>query len=127
MKDQVQRSFVAIANGPNGGVVATYQFTADLPVFIGHFPNAPIVPGVFLIESVRSAIERHRAAQFSIVSVDEAKFLGPVLPGDSVEVCAHIVQEHSSIRCVADLRTGDAVVARIKLRLRDLVTSEAGP
>lgn len=73
-------------------------FAADHPVFAGHFPSHPIVPGALLLDEIL-----HAAAQASRVWQGEfakggaegprvwcqiawVKFLSPVRPGESVLV-----------------------------------------
>ena len=40
---------------PDGGVVFEFRFPAGDPVFTGHFPGRPILPGVFQLEMARWA------------------------------------------------------------------------
>jgi 3-hydroxymyristoyl/3-hydroxydecanoyl-(acyl carrier protein) dehydratase len=68
---------------------------ADHPAFEGHFPGAPIVPGVVLLDEAMFAsaaatgVERHR--------VDWVKFLRPVRPGQAVMV-RHVVEASGAVR-----------------------------
>jgi 3-hydroxyacyl-[acyl-carrier-protein] dehydratase len=54
-------------------------FTADHPAFAGHFPGAPIVPGVLLLDA---AIHAAQQSGVAVSGVASAKFLHPVLPGE---------------------------------------------
>lgn len=65
--------------------------------FQGHFPKMPVMPGVLIIEAMAQAsavlvVETlGPAAEGKLVyfmSVDEAKFRKPVVPGDSVHIRA---------------------------------------
>lgn len=65
------------------------------PYFMGHFPDAPIMPGVLLIESAAQlcslVIAPDNAADDSdklyvLLKVKEFKFLKPVIPGDKLEI-----------------------------------------
>ena len=49
------------------------------PYFMGHFPDAPIMPGVLIVEA---------CAQLCSVTIkcDEFKFVKPVLPGDTLTI-----------------------------------------
>lgn len=57
---------------------------ADHPVFAGHFPGAPIVPGVLLLDWALVAIQdaEQTSALPGVLSV--AKFLSPVSPGEQL-------------------------------------------
>jgi len=57
---------------------ATWAVPGDHPVFAGHFPSRPIVPGVVLLD---------RLLGFVAVPCDiaNAKFLSPARPGEVLE------------------------------------------
>ncbi len=57
---------------------------ADHPVFAGHFPSHPIVPGALLLdEVVRLAGQHDGKVAWTIRS---AKFVHPATPGDALSV-----------------------------------------
>jgi 3-hydroxymyristoyl/3-hydroxydecanoyl-(acyl carrier protein) dehydratase len=51
------------------------------PVFAGHFPGRPIVPGVLLIDWALAAIQDVVPEAMSIAELGTVKFLQPVRPG----------------------------------------------
>ena len=61
---------------------STLVFAADHPAFAGHFPGAPIVPGVLLLDAVIHATES--ALKQPIIGIASAKFLQPVGPDETV-------------------------------------------
>jgi 3-hydroxymyristoyl/3-hydroxydecanoyl-(acyl carrier protein) dehydratase len=63
---------------------ATLPFTPDHPVFAGHFPGHPIIPGVQLIDGAQRLIER-QCGQL-LAGLQAAKFLSPVAPGEALEL-----------------------------------------
>ena len=75
----------------------------------GHFPGDPLVPGVVLIEAVRSAAGRCAGRDLSIARIRDAKFLAEVRPGDEIGIEAVFDGE----RCDARLPGG----TRIQLTL----------
>lgn len=62
------------------------------PHFMGHFPDAPIMPGVLIIEAcaqlcslvVDSVPEADKL--YVLLKVDNFKFLKPVIPGDVLDI-----------------------------------------
>ena len=64
--------------------VVPLLFTADHPVFSGHFPGHPIVPGVLLLDWAQAAIETHLGQR--IQALAEAKFHSPATPADVLEL-----------------------------------------
>ncbi len=51
---------------------------ADHPSLPGHFPAAPLVPGVMLLDHVAQALREWR--DLRLTRVLEAKFMAPLLP-----------------------------------------------
>lgn len=73
------------------------------PVFNDHFPGFPVVPGVYLIESMAQLLgmlieqsfqdaypERSSGIYAMMTQVQEARFQRMVLPGDRTEMTAHL-------------------------------------
>jgi len=73
--------------------------TINEPHFQGHFPDQPVMPGVLIVEAMAQtagAIYLHgnssgRPSLVYLMTIDEAKFRKPVVPGDRLEL--HIVKE----------------------------------
>ncbi len=64
--------------------VVALPFAADHPVFAGHFPGRPIVPGVLLLGWAQAAIEAQLGQR--IQAMAEAKFHSPATPADALEL-----------------------------------------
>jgi 3-hydroxyacyl-[acyl-carrier-protein] dehydratase len=58
---------------------------AHHPVFPGHFPDAPVVPGVLLLAQVLDAADLWLGAALQPVRLRQAKFPAPWLPGMQVQ------------------------------------------
>jgi 3-hydroxymyristoyl/3-hydroxydecanoyl-(acyl carrier protein) dehydratase len=69
----------------------------DHPAFAGHFPGAPIVPGVLLLDEVMHAIEAASGLRLTPGQIAAAKFLRPVGPGEAL-VIRHDVQGNGAVR-----------------------------
>ncbi|MDI3471590.1 MAG: 3-hydroxyacyl-[acyl-carrier-protein] dehydratase, FabZ form [Pseudolabrys sp.] len=67
--------------------------TANEPQFQGHFPDNPIFPGVLLLEGMAQtagvlcvlARKDDAPPYVYFMTIDQAKFRKPVIPGDTVE------------------------------------------
>jgi beta-hydroxyacyl-ACP dehydratase FabZ len=76
-------------------VVAIKNVTINEPFFAGHFPGAPVMPGVLQIEAMAQAggILAQRVVDFDparqvmlFMAIDAAKFRRAVLPGDQLRI-----------------------------------------
>jgi 3-hydroxymyristoyl/3-hydroxydecanoyl-(acyl carrier protein) dehydratase len=62
---------------------------ADHPVFVGHFPGQPLLPGALVLAEVMEAIQRVPALVTRLGSsptLAAAKFLAPVRPGSALSI-----------------------------------------
>lgn len=64
------------------GTATTLIVPADHPAFSGHFPGAPMLPGVVLLDAALREIELAGTEPCSRWQITEAKFLSPVGPGE---------------------------------------------
>jgi 3-hydroxyacyl-[acyl-carrier-protein] dehydratase len=80
---------------PGQSAIGIKNVTINEPFFNGHFPGKPVMPGVLLIEAMAqtSAVlvveTLGKEAEGKLVyfmSIDEAKFRKPVVPGDTVHI-----------------------------------------
>jgi 3-hydroxyacyl-[acyl-carrier-protein] dehydratase len=53
------------------------------PAFAGHFPDAPIVPGVVLLDTALQAIALAENLPLDQYELSSVKFLSPLSPADS--------------------------------------------
>ena len=80
-----------VACEPGVDVTAELDVDPDLPLFKGHFPGHPVLPGVIIMEALAQAasfcILVERGAEGSIgflTGIDGAKFRRQVEPGETV-------------------------------------------
>jgi 3-hydroxyacyl-[acyl-carrier-protein] dehydratase len=86
--------------------------------FMGHFPSKPVMPGVLIIESMAqtSAVlvvetlgKESEGKLVYFMSVDEARFRKPVVPGDSMHVRVDKMQSRRNVWKFACVATVDGV------------------
>jgi 3-hydroxymyristoyl/3-hydroxydecanoyl-(acyl carrier protein) dehydratase len=84
------------------------QFVVDPshPSLPGHFPGAPVVPGVLVLERVVAAIEAAHGA-CGALRLPQVKFVRPLLPGEE----ARIELEGQAPRWRFRVMRGDAPIA----------------
>ena len=107
-------------------VTAEKRIPEDLPLFAGHYPGHPLMPGVLLCEAVFQAgalllSERLRAEGGSDTAVPVltrifgAKFKREVHPGDVLEIRAELTEKMASAWLMkGSVRVGGKVAVQVE-------------
>ncbi len=103
-------------------VVARKNVTVNEGFFQGHFPHAPIMPGVLQVEAMAQAgalacvVGDDENLDVRIAKIEEARFRRPVVPGDTLEIHAEITKEKAGLICVvAEARCDGEQVAQVTI------------
>jgi 3-hydroxyacyl-[acyl-carrier-protein] dehydratase len=88
-------------HGQDGATVFEFRFAPDDPVFAGHFPGRPILPGVFQLELVRMAAERMRPGPLTVGEIRKAKFQRPILPGETARLALKLSEKAGTMQAHA--------------------------
>ncbi len=87
---------------PDVSAVGIKNVTINEPFFQGHFPRRPVMPGVLIIESmaqtaavlvVQTLGQESEGKLVYFMTVDNARFRKPVMPGDTLHV--HVYKERN--------------------------------
>jgi beta-hydroxyacyl-ACP dehydratase FabZ len=97
-------------------LVAVKNVTVNEPFFAGHFPGAPLMPGLLVVEALAQAggllLMAAAADPASKVvyfaSLDAVRWHAPVCPGDQLRLQATVTHARGRLRKVrAEARVGD--------------------
>ena len=109
--------------------------TINEPHFMGHFPERPIMPGVLIIEAMAQtagiitilAQQDSRPSVVYFMTIDNAKFRRPVVPGDTVHIHVTKLKQRGAISKYACVAEVDGVkVAEAELAAMIASADEAG-
>jgi beta-hydroxyacyl-ACP dehydratase FabZ len=85
-------------------VVGIKNVTINEPFFQGHFPGHPIMPGVLMLEAMAQVggvavlTKPENAGKLAyFLSINNAKFRKPVVPGDQLRIEVDLVKEKMGI------------------------------
>jgi len=118
VRTDVASSLLRVGSGDEpGSLVAEFRFDPALPVFRGHFPGRPLVPGAFELEMARLAVERHTGLPWRIARVRRARFTGEIVPGDTILVSARSSPREGSLDVKAALSVDGSPRASLSMTL----------
>ncbi|MEK6373364.1 MAG: 3-hydroxyacyl-ACP dehydratase FabZ [Acidobacteriota bacterium] len=99
-------------------VVGLKNVSANEQFFQGHFPGAPVMPGVLIVEAMAQCcavlflqgIEDRDRKLFLFGGIDKARFRRPVVPGDQLRLECEVIQTRSNTVRMRGVATVDGVV-----------------
>jgi 3-hydroxyacyl-[acyl-carrier-protein] dehydratase len=91
---------------PRESCVGVKNVTINEPFFTGHFPEQPIMPGVLIIEAMAQTagtlvcyslnlMGKKQSVYF--MSIEDARFRKPVLPGDTLKMHVSCLQNRRNV------------------------------
>lgn len=88
-------------------LVALKNVSINEPFFEGHFPGAPVMPGVLTIEAMAQAgaimgllhskPEDVKNALVYFMGIDEARFRRPIVPGDQLRIVVNVLRRKAVV------------------------------
>lgn len=108
----------------DNSAIGIKNVTMNEPHFQGHFPSQPVMPGVLIIEAMAQtagAICINATASDSpslvyFMTIDNAKFRRPVVPGDRLEIHVRKLKQRANIwRFACEAKVDGAKVAEAEI------------
>ena len=105
-------------------IIGIKNVSANEQFFQGHFPGAPVMPGVLIVEAMAQCaavlflrdIEDRDKKLFLFGGVDKARVRKPVIPGDQLILeCEVIARRANTVKVRGVAKVGDVVVAEADL------------
>ena len=91
---------------PQTSAVGIKNVTINEPFFQGHFPEQPIMPGVLIVEAMAQTAGALVVASFEnksdsrlvyFMTIDNARFRKPVVPGDTLKIHVNRLQNRGNV------------------------------
>lgn len=91
---------------PGERAVGLKNVTINEPHFQGHFPGWPVMPGVLIVEAmaqtaaclvVKTLGEEAKGKIVYFMTIDDARFRKPVVPGDALHIHVTKIQNRKNV------------------------------
>ena len=112
---------------PGKRIVATFYVNPEREIFKGHFPEEPVLPGVYSVESMAQAAcilllstERYAGKVPLLIEINRAKFFQKVFPGDTIEIRATLTKDRPEVAittCTAKIYNHGRMTASAEVTL----------
>lgn len=104
-----------VASSP-GAAEAVVLLDPDFAGFEGHFPGAPVLPGMCHVDLALRAASQALGAPLELVAVERARFVRKVLPDEELRIrLAFQPSEGAGTSIVADHSVGGDPAAELRL------------
>ena len=87
---------------PGESIVTTFYVDPAREIFKGHFPEEPVLPGVYSVECMAQSAdilllstERYAGKIPLFLGINNVRFLRKILPGDTIEIRARLAGERA--------------------------------
>jgi 3-hydroxyacyl-[acyl-carrier-protein] dehydratase len=108
---------------PGVRAVGIKNVTINEPFFAGHFPGYPVMPGVLIVEALAQVggvamltLEANRGKLGLFAGIDNVRFRGQVVPGDTLTLEMTLTRVKGSIaKGTAIARVGERIVTEGEL------------
>ncbi len=90
---------------PRKRIVGLKNVSINEPFFVGHFPGAPVMPGVMILEALaqtggylllREVPEREKKLLY-FAGIEDARFRRPVRPGDQLRLEVDVIAWRNTV------------------------------
>ena len=106
---------------PGERAVGLKNVSFNEPHFQGHFPGWPVMPGVLIVEAmaqtaaclvVKTLGDEAKGKVVYFMTIDDARFRRPVVPGDALHIHVEKVQNRKNVwKFTGAAKVGDTVHA----------------
>ena len=105
-------SFSRFNSDGNSLLEANFSLHPEHPIFAGHFPGQPVVPGVCMLQIIKEGLEQALGKKLFLSQAATIKFLSMLVPTADKEI---------NLRADFSVFAGEVTTSNISLSSRDEV------
>ncbi|HTN05828.1 hypothetical protein [Agriterribacter sp.] len=80
----------------NNTIQATLKLNPEHPIFEGHFPGQPVVPGVCMVQMIKELLETVTGKTMLLQQSDHIKFLSVIDPRNVLQITIRIMYQNNN-------------------------------
>lgn len=101
----------------NEGFKAMAELLPDHPVYKGHFPAQPVVPGVFTLALIRECASAVTGRDMEYADIKECKFISALLPAVGLKILFDFSLSPDGKLC-GTVKRDDDIILKLKATLK---------
>ena len=100
------------------GIDATIKLNPNHVVYLGHFPEQPVVPGVIQLQIVKELLEEVMQAKLMMDNIIQVKYLIPITPNENPVLVFSIMNktiDENTIKSTITVGDNDKVFTKARI------------
>lgn len=103
-----------IAREDNSATVRV-ELLSSHPIYAGHFPGQPVVPGVCTLTIIKECIGQILGYEVSYASIKECKYMSALIPEENLGITLSItIDEDKNVKAVVNRDSTNETVLKLK-------------
>ena len=98
------------------GIDAVIKLNPNHEVYLGHFPEQPVVPGVIQLQIVKELLEEVMQAKLMMDNIIQVKYLMPITPNENSKLDFSITNK---------MNGGNRIKSNITIGINDAIFTKA--
>lgn len=89
------------------------------PIYAGHFPEQPVVPGVCTLTIIRECIGKILSKSVSFASIKECKYVSALIPEEGLTIIINLtLSDDGGVKVVVEKAKDKQIALKLKASLR---------
>lgn len=102
----------------SGAFKGEVELLPEHPIYEGHFPQQPVVPGVCTLTIIRESLGKALQRQVSFSAIKECKYLSALLPFEGLILMLDFQLVESQLRGTVSRADDSRIVLKLKATIR---------
>ncbi len=97
-------------------IQATINLNPDHQLYLGHFPEQPVVPGVMQLQILKEILEEQMQQKLQVYNISQVKFLNMIIPSNQLLQLSIIFQttEDDQLKVDAAIKVDGRITTKVK-------------